>query len=64
MDAIRSMKCMHKHWRIHAIEKCGSPSRVWNVMKKIGEGNWNATKIGWIMNQTLALMLKHDKIWE
>jgi hypothetical protein len=62
MDTIRSMGCTHTHWKILVIEGCGNPSHVWNVVKKLGESNRNAEKIGWIINQTLALRLKHDKI--
>ncbi len=60
---IRSMGCVHTHWKIFAIEGWGSPSRVWNAMKKIREDNQKAKKIGQIVNQVITLEPKHDKIW-
>jgi len=58
---IQLMGCVHMHWRIPIIERCGSPNHVQDVMEKIGEDNWNTTQI---VSQTFTPRLKHDKIWE
>jgi hypothetical protein len=60
---VRLMGCVHIHRGMSAIEGWGGPSHVQNVVQKIGEDNWKARKISRIVNQTLALRLKHDKIW-
>jgi hypothetical protein len=60
---IRSMGCMYTHWKMFAIEGWGSPSRIRNVVEKIGEDNWKVGKIGQGVNQMFAPRLKHDKIW-
>jgi hypothetical protein len=56
------MGCVHIHRGIFAIERCGNPSRVRNVVKKDGEDNWKAWKTGWVISQMLTLRLEHDKI--
>jgi hypothetical protein len=60
---IGSMGCVHTHRGMPTIEGLGSPSRVRNVMQKIGEDNREAWKIGQVISQTFAPRLKHDKIW-
>jgi hypothetical protein len=59
---IRLMGCVHTHQGRPAIEGCGSISRVWSVVKKIGEDNQKVEKIGRITSQMHALRLEHDKI--
>jgi hypothetical protein len=56
---IGSMGCVHTHWRIPIIERCGSPNHVQNVMEKTKEDNWN---INQTLSQTLDPRPKHDKI--
>jgi hypothetical protein len=45
-----------------AIEGWGNPSHVQNVVRKIGENNQKARKIGRDVNQALTPRPKHDKI--
>jgi hypothetical protein len=52
---IRSMGCVHTHWRMLAIEGWGSPSCVWNAVKKIGKDNRNVGETDRIISQTLIL---------
>ncbi len=60
MRAHTSRKITHR--RRLVIEGCGNPSRVWNVVEKIGENNRKVRKTSWAISQTLALGLEHDKI--
>jgi hypothetical protein len=39
-----------------------NPSRIRNIMEKIGEANQKLGKISQIVNQTLALRLEHTRI--
>jgi hypothetical protein len=59
---IRLMGCVHTHQRMFAIEGKGNPSRIWNVVEKIGEDNWKVGKTGQVVNQVPAPRPKHDKI--
>jgi hypothetical protein len=44
------MGCMHAQHMILTIEGWDSPNCVWNAMKIIGENNWKAGKISWIIS--------------
>jgi len=57
------MGCVHMHRKILAIEGWSNSSCVWNTMKKIGEYNQKAKKIGQIVNQAITFESKHYKIW-
>jgi hypothetical protein len=59
---VRSMGCVHTHWRKPTIERCGSLSYVWSVVEKIGEVNWKVGKIGGTISQTPIPRPEHDKI--
>ncbi len=59
---VASMRCVHTHQGILTIERCGNPSRIWNIVEKDGEDNWKVGKVGWAISQMLTLELKHDKI--
>jgi len=43
-------------------EGMGNPSRIWNIMKKIGEFNRKLEKINRTISQTLTPRPEHDKI--
>ncbi len=60
---IGSMGCVHTHQGMPTIEGWGSPSCIQNVVWKIGEDNRKVGKTGQVISQTLALRIKHDKIW-
>jgi hypothetical protein len=59
---IRLMGCVHTHWEMPTIEGWGNPIHIQSVVKKNGENNWKAQKIGQAISQTLTPELKHDKI--
>jgi hypothetical protein len=41
---IGSMGCVHIHQGVHAIERCGSPSHVRNILEKNREDNQKVKK--------------------
>jgi hypothetical protein len=49
---VRLMGCMHTHQGRLAIERCNSPSGVWNNVRKTREDNWKDKKIYQGMSQT------------
>jgi hypothetical protein len=57
------MVCVHTHWKMLITKGWGSPSYIWSAVEKNGENNWKVRKIGQVVSQSLALGLKHDKIW-
>jgi hypothetical protein len=59
---IKSIGCVHTHWRLPKIEGWGSPSRVQNNIKKLRENNQKVGKISQIVSQVLAPGPEHDKI--
>jgi len=59
---VRSMGCVHTHWRKPTIEGCGSSSYIWSVMEIIGEDNWKVGKIGRTISQAPTPRPEHDKI--
>jgi hypothetical protein len=48
---------------MHVIEGWGNPSRIQNVMQKIGENNQKIGKTSPVVNQALVIEPRHDKIW-
>ncbi len=48
---IALMGCVHMHQEILAIQGCGNPSHIWNVMESDGEDNQKVGKVGRAINQ-------------